>query len=156
MKQIFAISLCICLLVVFFSGCEELKKLLGLQEEQKETTHTNVSIRGKWKLISDTGYSEYLEFLEGGKLSILDGKEEMTYRYETIEEVTPHQLYCIVKDNEQTIRYPWGIYKIVNNKLIIRSIIEYHRSLGGFDMGISRYEIPKDFSGVLNVYERIK
>lgn len=60
-----------------------------------------------------------------------------------------------VTDDEEE-RIPLAIYKIENNKLILRDTIEYHRSLGGIDMGVSRYEFPEDFNGILRVFDRVK
>ena len=53
------------------------------------------------------------------------------------------------------VRTPLGIYKIKNNKLILRQPITFHRTLGGISMGGSRYEMPKDFSGVLKIFNRL-
>jgi hypothetical protein len=59
-----------------------------------------------------------------------------------------------MSSEEGSIRIPMGIYKIVGDKLIIGEVIEYHRYYGGFDMGVSRYEFPKDFSGSLKEYQK--
>ena len=75
-------------------------------------------------------------------------------KYEAVTEIEPHQLYLIMSVDGKSERIPFGIYKTEGNKMIIRPPTEYHRTLGGFDMGVSRYEIPKDFSGIVEVYER--
>jgi len=91
-----------------------------------------------------------------------DGNSAFSYNpqpvitWEAITEIKPHQLYMYLSYKDKTERIPLGIYQIVKDKLIFRQAKTYHRTLGGFDMGVSRYEIPKDFSGVINVFKKIK
>jgi len=118
---------------------------------------------GTWKGLTANGTYEHIIFKENGSIEILD--EEMTnpysgkgisLSYEAINEVTPHQLYITMKFQGKSERIPLGIYKIKNEKMVLREPIEYHKSIGGFDLGVSRYEMPKDFSGIIKTYEKIK
>ena len=84
------------------------------------------------------------------------GTGKVKFKWETITEVNPNQLYFIISLDEKTQRIPFGIYKINNNKLIIRQSKEFHKSLGGIDMGVSRYELHKNFKGILKVFKKIK
>ena len=120
------------------------------------------TIIGKW--IGFNSEDGIIEFKENGVLLIFDkngksvfSKEEIkNISYEAINEVIPHQIYLNMSENGKTEIIPFGIYKIENDKLIIRDPIEYHRTLGGFDMGVSRYEIPKDFNGFVRVFKKVK
>lgn len=120
------------------------------------------SLVGKWE--GKNPEDGILEFKINGEINLFDKngrsafteKEVKKVSYENVTEVTPHQIYLNFSVNEKTERIPFGIYKIENEKLIIRDPIEYHRTLGGFDMGVSRYEIPKDFNGIIRVFKRIK
>ena len=117
---------------------------------------------GTWRGIED-GKFIYLIFKRNGDLEMLDHNrkpiseddENISTKYEAITEIEPHQLYIIMSTAENYQRTPFGIYKIEGNKLIIRQPIEYHRTLGGFDLGVSRYETPKDFNGVVEVFEKL-
>jgi len=115
------------------------------------------SIVGTWYNEEQGGY---LVFGRNGQFDMqdVDGvsvtPEGGISTYESISEVVPHQLYVRFEIDGNSERIPLGIYKIENGKLIMRDAIEIHRSLGGFDMGVTRYEMPSDFSGVLRVFER--
>ena len=93
--------------------------------------------------------------LDHNRKPILENDEGVSIKYEAIAEIEPYQLYIIMSTDEKYQRTPFGIYKIEGNKLIIRQPIEYHRTLGGFNLGVSRYEIPKDFNGVVEVFEKL-
>ena len=84
-------------------------------------------------------------------------KKNVIVKWETITEIEPHQIYITfhTKDKKPE-RFPFGIYKIVNNKLIIRGVRTFYYSYGGIKMGVSRYEMPKDFSGILRVFIKVK
>ncbi len=126
------------------------------------------NIVGKWKgqneedgimIFYKNGIFEILD--KDGKSvfvgdSVFDGESKPSMTWEAITEVEPHQVYITMTIGDKIERIPLGIYKIENNKLILRNPIEYHRTIGGLDMGISRYEIPKDFSGIVTVFERIE
>ncbi len=120
------------------------------------------SIIGSW--VGTSTEDGILVFHNSGKMEIFSSTGEPlvdkppipTITWEAIEEVIPNQLYMTIEADGKKMRRPLGIYKIVNGKLILREPIEYHRSFGGFDLGVSRYEIPKDFSGVLKVFKKIK
>jgi|TARA_B100001964_G_C14011981_1_gene499762 hypothetical protein len=120
------------------------------------------NIIGKWQ--GQNTKDGVMIFYENGKLDLLSkdgkpafsGKSAPTITWEAIIEVIPHQLYINMSHKDRRERIPLGIYKIVKNKLILREPITYHRTMGGFDMGVSRYEIPKDFSGILKVFKRAK
>ncbi len=125
------------------------------------------NIAGKWKgqneedgimIFYKNGTFEVLD--KDGKSvfvgePVFDGESKPSMTWEAITEIEPHQLYITMTIGDKSERIPWGIYKIENNKLILREPIEYHRTIGGLDMGVSRYEIPKDFSGIVTVFERI-
>lgn len=121
------------------------------------------NIAGKWKgqneedgimIFYKNGTFEVLD--KDGK-PVFDGESKPSMTWEAITEVEPHQLYITMTiGDREPERSPMGIYKIENNKLILRDPIEYHRAIGGFDMGVSRYEIPKDFSGIVKVFNRIE
>jgi hypothetical protein len=121
-------------------------------------TPSNKTIIGKW---IENGYdkSGSIEFKKNGIVILYDSNGKSLFptiniTYENITEVTPHQIYWNISYNGEMIRKPFCIYKIENDKLIMRDPIEYHRTLGGVDMGVSRYEIPKDFNGVIRVFKR--
>ena len=115
------------------------------------------SLIGTWYNESEGGY---LVFSKSGQFEMLgpDGTsvtpEGASSTYEAVSEVTPYQLYLRFDIDGKSERFPLGIYKIENGKLILREAAEIHRSLGGFDMGVVRYEMPSDFSGVVKVFER--
>lgn len=96
------------------------------------------------------------EGFDKDKASLFEGKQKPSMTWEAITEVEPHQIYIILKAEGKVERMPLGIYKIENGKLILRQPTTYHRTIGGLDMGVSRYEMPKDFSGILQVFERIE
>lgn len=89
-----------------------------------------------------------------GTVQELDGA---FFTYDIIDEVEPHQLYLTLISTHDEIneRFPVGIYKIENDRLIMRQVITYDRYIGGISVGTSRYEIPEDFSGELDIFERI-
>jgi len=118
----------------------------------------NKSLVGKWKGVNSK--DGFMVFYKDGKADILnengvsafDDKKNVKINYEVITEVSPHQIYLTISENDESQRIPLGIFKIQNGKLIIRDPIEYHRTMGGFDLGVSRYELPKDFNGILRVF----
>ena len=120
------------------------------------------NIAGKWK--GKNNEDGIMIFHKNGMFEILnkegkspfDSEAKPSITWEAITEVEPHQVYITMTAEDKTERIPLGIYKIENRKLILREPITYHRTLGGLDMGISRYEIPKDFSGIVKVFERIE
>ena len=79
----------------------------------------------------------------------------------TNTEVKPHQLYLRFNIDGEIKGKPMGIFKIKKSwllgkdKLIIKSPTIYNKSLGGIDMGFSRYEMPKDFSGFISEFLKI-
>lgn len=121
------------------------------------------NIVGKWK--GQQTEDGIMFFHENGMFDMLDSDGKSAFfnnneptpiiTWEIITEVEPHQLYITMEFSDKTEHFPLGIFKIKKNKLILRQTIVYHRYLGGFDMGVSKYEMPKDFSGILKVFERI-
>jgi hypothetical protein len=122
------------------------------------------NIAGKWKgqheedgtmIFHKNGTFEVLD-KDGQSVFVgdpaFDGESKPSMTWETITEVEPHQLYIIIPTENGSMRIPWGIYKIVNNKLIHRHAIDHSRTIGGF----FEYEIPKDFSGIVRIFERIE
>ncbi len=103
---------------------------------------SNTSIFGKWR---STGVSnETLTFKSDGTIS-----EIADVKYEVITSVTPSQIYFSTTGRKgEVIRVPMGIYKIQGNKMVIAYAKHFERTLNGIPFGgISRVEIPKDFSG---------
>ena len=133
---------------------------IGLASCDSSPNADNIS--GKWEGQNDEDgiivfhKNGIFEILNKEGKSAFDGELKPSMTWEAITEVEPHQVYITMTAADKTERIPLGIYKIKNGKLIIREPITYHRTLGGFDMGISRYEIPKDFSGIVTVYERME
>jgi hypothetical protein len=133
---------------------------IGLVSCDSKTNGDNIA--GKWKGRNDEDGT--MIFHKNGMFDILDkngespfdGEPKPSITWEAITEVEPHQVYITMTAGDKTERIPLGIYKIENNKLILSEPITYHRTLGGIDMGISRYEMPKDFSGIVKVFERIE
>ena len=107
-------------------------------------------ITGKWQ---STGHSkEVLTFSKDGRiLEIPDSK------YEVVTSVEPNQLYMVAKDSDGTLkRIPLGIFKVSGNKLTIAYAKYFDRVMAGMSLGLSRIEIPKDFSGVeLQEFKRV-
>ena len=120
----------------------------------------NYEIVGKWEgrnpedgiLIFNSDKSFYIVGKNG---KTIGNDDTMKMEWETIREVEPHQIYILISSNEKIHKQPLGIYKIKNNKLIIRDVIEYRRRIGLIDVGTSRYEFPKDFSGILRVFNKL-
>ncbi len=110
---------------------------------------------GTWQINPPNGDSEFITFTESGFMMTFTGGKTMMLDYEAITEVEPHQLYVILEDGEKSERLPLGIYKIEGKKMIFKESIEYHKAIGLIDMGTSRYEMPKDFSGTIKIYEKI-
>ena len=124
------------------------------------------SLVGKWE--STNQPPEYLIFNaddsfdvqeeDGTSLQAQMTAEQQGYvglSYEAITEIEPYQLYMVMHAGGSSWKEPIGIYKVEGNKLILRRVTEFHRTLGGFDMGVSRVEMPKDFSGVVETYIRV-
>jgi hypothetical protein len=117
-------------------------------------------ITGKWRGTNPA--DGILEFQKNGTLLMTDhaGKtfgadSDIKVTWEVVDEVSPPQIYAIATSREQSVRMPLGIYKVENGKLIIRSTKDYYNTIGGIPLGLSRQEMPTDFSGVVSVYERI-
>ncbi len=134
--------------------------LLTLALTSCERPPAGDTIVGKWKgRQTEDGIMVFhangtFDMLYEDKASVFDYETKPNMTWEAITEVEPYQVYITMKAKDKTQRMPLGIYKIENNKLILRQPTEIHRTLGGFDMGVSRYEIPKDFSGIVQVFER--
>jgi hypothetical protein len=120
------------------------------------------NITGKWR--GQEAENGTMIFYKNGKFDILNKDEKSvfsnepkpTITWKVVTEVEPHQVYITMSVGDKTERIPLGIYKIENNKLILRETTTYIRTLGGIDMGVSRYEMPKDFSGIVKVFERVE
>jgi len=146
-----------------------MKKLIPLMAAIVITacTLTNDSLVGRWE--STNMPPEYLVFGSYNSFDVQEKngtslQEEMTAQqqgyvglsYETVTEIEPHQLYMVMSAGGSSWKEPIGIYKIEGNKLILRRVTEFHRTLGGFDMGVSRVEMPEDFNGVVETYIRVQ
>jgi hypothetical protein len=120
------------------------------------------SIEGRW--VGNNPSDGVLIFHKDGKFEILNSEGVVVFNdpltssvtWESVKETNPHQLYINIIHNKESKRIPFGIYKIENGKLILRAAIIFTRNIGGISLGISRYEMPKDFSDVVNVYVREK
>lgn len=105
----------------------------------------------------------YLILKKNGALEILDHNREsfveigadVSIKHEAVTEIEPHQLYIIMITKAGSRRLPSGMYKVAGNKLIIRRDAEYRRTIGGIPVGPSRDEMPKDFNGVVEVFEKL-
>jgi hypothetical protein len=106
-------------------------------------------IYGSWK---NTGTSkDIVSFNRDG--TMLDTK----VKFEIVTSVEPKQIYVIIEDAGEVTRVPFGIYDIRGNKLILSPAKLYQRTYGGIGFGgISRSELPKDFTGEVIEYERIE
>ena len=122
----------------------------------------NQPIIGKWK--GNNPKDGILVFKKNGEFNVIDenGKSvfeptdsKVTIKYEILTELEPNQLYLNFFNENETHRVPFGIFKIEKGKLFLRESIEYHRTLGGIDIGVSRYEMPKDFSGIIKVFDKL-
>jgi hypothetical protein len=114
-------------------------------------------IVGRWK--GRSSEDGVMHFKSDRKFEMLtpEGKNAMeggTATYELVTEVEPWQMYMTITYQGKTERMPLGIFKIQAGKLVIRSVTEYRRSLYGMDIGHGRYDMPKDFHGVVSVYEK--
>jgi len=133
---------------------------IGLTSCDSSTNGDNIA--GKWKGQNDEDgimifyKNGVFDILNKDGKSVFEGEPKPTMTWEAITEVEPHQLYITMTAGNKTERRPLGIYKIKNGKLILSEPMTYHRTLGGLDLGISRYEIPKDFSGIVKVFERME
>lgn len=113
-------------------------------------------IGGTWQSSTPIGDKEYLTFSAEGLLSITDGMgSSMEAPYETTELVEPYQLYIYLEYEGKNERLPLGIYKVEGDTMLFRDVIEIHRAIGFIDVGVSRYEMPKDFSLGAKTYQRI-
>ena len=117
-------------------------------------------IAGKWKC---EDASDAMIFDKSGTFALInvDGKSLVDkfpgakITWQAITEVTPHQLYIVIEtDNRKVEKIPLGIYKVSNDKLILREPKTFHNTIGGISLGVSRYEMPTDFNGVLSVCTR--
>ena len=119
-------------------------------------------ITGKWR--GQQAKDGTMIFYKNGKFDLLDKdgnpvfseEPKPTMTWEVITEVEPHQAYITMSVGDKTERFPLGIYKIEKNKLILREPTTYIRTLGGIDMGVSRYEMPKDFSGIVKIFVKVE
>jgi hypothetical protein len=105
-------------------------------------------IYGSWERTGS--YKETLTFLENGTVA-----EMPNTRFEIITTISPKQIYLIREDqNGESIRMPMGIYKITGDKLVLANAKFYEKTLSGIPLGgISKVEMPKDFSSSSDVYE---
>jgi hypothetical protein len=121
----------------------------------------STNIVWKWEWINKKDW--FLVFENKSIFNVLNEKWESVFnwankwdiKYEIIKEVKPKQIYILLKGYNEEKRVPFWIYKIENNKLIIRQVKEFHKTLWWFDMWVSRYNFPKDFNWVLNTYKRV-
>lgn len=117
-------------------------------------------VTGKWK---SEGESEIMifhknnsfELIDANGKSMIDKSSGAKATWQAITEVTPHQLYVKIETDKKSKKIPLGIYKVSNGKLILRPPKTFHNTIGGMSLGISRYEMPTDFNGVLNVYTKM-
>lgn len=120
------------------------------------------SIVGKWK--GENSVDGMIVFHKNGKLEVFDNngipaikaEDGVEAKWEVIDQVSPKQLYVNVSVGEKNTRTPHGIFKITDGKLIIREVRTYYNTISGIKMSVSRHEVPKDFSGVIQTYTRIE
>jgi hypothetical protein len=123
-------------------------------------TNTN-DLTGRWKGQDDKdGIMVFnkdgsFEALDSNGQSLLNVGPNPLITWEIITEVEPFQLYITIIVDGKTERIPIGIYKIKNGKLILCEPLTFYRSIDGINMGVSRYEMPNDFSGVLHVFKKL-
>lgn len=120
----------------------------------------SADVTGSWKSDDEVGTMIFhkngnFDLLNQDGTSMLDKSSGGNATWLTITEVTPYQLYVKIETVDKSEKIPLGIYKISKGKLIIRQPKTFHNTIGGVSLGISRYEMPTDFSGVLSVYTRI-
>jgi len=75
-------------------------------------------------------------------------------KWQAVTEIEPHQLYALAEMENEVRRIPIGIYKIEGDRLILRRVQTFQRTVGGLPFGEPRYEMPTDFSGVVEVLSR--
>ena len=96
-----------------------------------------------------------MELLDAEKKSIFDDEESLEITWESIEELTPKQLYLVMKAGDKSERIAIGIYKVEKGQLFLGVPIAYQGSVDGVELGVTRYEMPKDFTGTVKVYNEI-
>ena len=110
---------------------------------------TREEIYGTWQ---NSGPSkDVITFNRDGTLSNSKGK------FDVVTAVTPKQLYMIIGEGEEATRVPFAIYDIRGDKLVLGMAIHYQKTYGGISFGgVSRSEFPKDFSGEVLEYRRVR
>jgi hypothetical protein len=83
------------------------------------------------------------------------GDADMKVTWEVVDEIQPAHLYISVELNEKVHRVPLGIFTIEGGDLILRQPKEYKRHIGFMPIGNIRYEMPTDFAGIVNVYQKV-
>jgi hypothetical protein len=118
-------------------------------------------IVGKWKSLDDR--DGIMVFSSSGDFEVLDitgaqinfSGDRPSITWESITEVKPNQLYITMNVGGKAHRVPFGIYKMENDKLIFREALEFNTTVGGFNFGAPRYEMPVNFSGNIKVFKRM-
>lgn len=119
------------------------------------------SIIGHWQgVVPEDGIMVFnsngkMEILDAEKKSIFDDDLSLQITWESIEELTPKQLYLVMEAGDKNERIALGIYKVDKGQLFLGVPIAYQGSVDGVDQGVSRYQMPKDFTGAVKVYNRL-
>lgn len=121
---------------------------------------TSRGLSGIW--MSESG-QETMVFHPDGRLQILDANGRSAFastpklrvQWQAVTEVEPNHLYMVVQLDDRKEKLPIGIFRLDGDTLVIRQATTYERTIGGFSVGISRHEMPKDFSGVVEVFKRV-
>jgi len=124
------------LILLFIVGCN------GAFNSSRE-------IYGTWQNTGTSG--DTITFNRDGTLSGARGK------FDLVNSVEPKQIYMIVDHDGELKRYPFGIYDIKGDKLIIGVATVYEKTYGGISFGgVTRSEFPKDFSGEVLEYKFLR
>ena len=120
---------------------------------------SSTDVTGRWLSENNDGSLVFhsdgsFELLDKDGNSMLHTSSDAQARWQAVTEVSPHQLYILAENGDRTEKIPLGIYKIENGKLVIRAPTTYHNTLAGISLGVSRYEMPSDFSGIVDVYSK--
>ena len=96
-----------------------------------------------------------MELQDAEKKSIFDEDESLEITWETIEELTPKQLYLVMKAGSKRERIPLGIYTVDKGQLFLGVPEVYQGTVDGVELGEARYGMPKDFTGTVKVFRKI-
>lgn len=126
---------------------------------ESETDWENESLYWYWE--RDNEYINFktdntVEFFKWSGSLISKIIDNTGATYEVIENVTPHQMYLRFEENNKMLRVPFWIYKIEDDRLILKAPKEYHKTLGSFDAWVSKYELPTDFIWEMEIWDKVQ